>query len=108
MGYVSIIAGQELGTKKEHLEMATRGRYPADRVLMIGDAPGDLSAARGVGAHFFPIDPGHEEASWEGFYKEAYPRFLAGQYDHAYETALVEHFRGLLPDTPPWLTRKPV
>lgn len=105
-GYVTLIAGQELGTKKEHLEMATRGRYAIDRVLMIGDAPGDLNAARGVGAHFFPIDPGHEEASWERFHKDAYPRFLTGRYDHEYETALVDHFRSLLPDTPPWLAHR--
>ena len=104
--YVAIIAGQELGTKKEHLELATRGRYPADRVLMIGDAPGDLNAARAVGAHFFPINPGHEEASWECFHKEAYARFLEGKYDHVYETALIDRFRALLPDTPPWLTRR--
>jgi phosphoglycolate phosphatase-like HAD superfamily hydrolase len=100
--YVSVIAGQELGTKAEHLTLATSGRTPPDRVLMIGDAPGDLKAATAVGAHFFPINPGHEEASWACFHREAYNRFLDGRYDRAYEDALVEQFKALLPEQPPW------
>lgn len=105
-GYVRAIAGQELGTKAEHLAMATQGRYPAARILMIGDAPGDLRAARHVGAHFFPINPGHEDASWERFHKDAFGRFLAGTYGGDYEAALVREFDALLPDTPPWIRGK--
>lgn len=102
LDYVGIIAGQELGTKTEHLSMATRGRYHAERVLMIGDAPGDMKAAIAVGAHFFPINPGHEEASWACFHQEAYDRFLSGRYDAAYEAALTAQFQALLPSIPPW------
>lgn len=99
---VVVIAGQELGTKAEHLRMATQGRYAADRVMMIGDALGDLKAAREVGAYFFPINPGHEEASWELFHREAYQRFLDGAYGGSYEKELVDRFNGLLPEVPPW------
>ena len=106
MGYVAVIAGQELGTKAEHLTMATQGRYPARRVLMIGDAPGDLKAARHVGACFYPINPGQEEASWKRFLDDAYQRFLSGTYDHTYEAALVRQFDALLPETPPWIETK--
>lgn len=102
LGYVHIIAGQELGTKKEHIAMATKGRYPSDRILMIGDAPGDQSAAKGNNALFFPINPGHEEASWERLYKEGYDRFLKGTFAGAYEEGLIREFNALLPDTPPW------
>ena len=45
---------------------------------MIGDAPGDLKAARANDALFFPINPGHEDESWERFYEEAVHKFLAG------------------------------
>ena len=103
MSFVSLIAGQELGTKAEHLTLATQGRYRTGRVLMIGDAPGDLKAARQVGARFFPINPGHEEASWETFCKEAFPRFLNGTYSLPYEDDLIRQFNALLPETPPWL-----
>ena len=105
-GYVRVIAGQELGTKSEHLQMATGAKYPAERILMIGDAPGDLKAARSVSGHFFPVNPGHEEASWERFHKEAYQRFLEGTYGGAYEAGLIREFEALLPETPPWKRRQ--
>ena len=85
--YARVIAGQEMGTKKEHLAIAAKGKYPGDHMLMIGDAPGDMKAARANGALFFPINPGHEDESWERFYGEAMARFLAGEYAGAYEDA---------------------
>ncbi|MFZ5917744.1 MAG: HAD family hydrolase [Chloroflexota bacterium] len=100
--YVRVIAGQEMGSKSEHLALAARGRYAPDRVLMIGDAPGDLKAARANDALFYPINPGHEETSWQRFYEEAMHRFLAGEYTGAYEAALIAEFEKLLPEMPPW------
>jgi phosphoglycolate phosphatase-like HAD superfamily hydrolase len=100
--YVAIIAGQELGSKTDHLNMAAVGKYPAARILMIGDAPGDLKAARAAGCLFFPINPGKENASWERFCKEAYAKFLKGDYAGAYEAALIKEFEALLPEIPPW------
>src|SRR6202020_310370 len=44
--YVTIIAGQEMGTKTEHLKFAAVGKYPPQKILMIGDAPGDFKAAK--------------------------------------------------------------
>lgn len=106
MDYVKVIAGQELGSKQQHLQMAAQGRYPADRILMIGDAPGDFSAVQGVNGHFFPINPGHEEASWKRFQEEAFNKFTNGTYGGAYEEALIAEFNQLLPATPPWKLRK--
>ena len=100
--YVRVIAGQEMGSKKEHIELAAGGKYPPGHVLMIGDAPGDLKAAKANGALFFPINPGEEEVSWERFFKEGLKRFLAGRYSQQYEAALVEEFDRLLPEEPPW------
>ncbi len=105
MAYVKVIAGQELGTKQEQLRLAAQGHYPAERILMIGDAPGDLSAVRCLNGHFFPIYPGHEESSWERFHKEAFDRFLNGTYGGAYEEELIAEFNRLLPATPPWLKK---
>jgi len=103
-GLVSIIAGQELGTKTEHIAMATRERYRPENVLMIGDAPGDMKAAHANHALFYPVNPGHEEASWERFYKEAYDKFLVGEYAGAYQRSVIDEFEALLPETPPWKT----
>ncbi len=99
---VDLIAGQELGSKKEHLTLATAGRYEPDHVLMVGDAPGDLAAARGAGALFFPINPGFEEQSWRHFFEEGLPRFLNGAFTGAYMHAQIAQFERLLPATPPW------
>lgn len=100
--YVHVIAGQELGTKTEHLRLGAGGKYPPEKILMIGDALGDLKAARDNKALFFPINPGAEEVSWERFAREAYGRFLRGAYDTGYEEKLVAEFQVLLPDIPPW------
>ncbi len=101
--YVDFIAGQELGLKSEHLRLAAGGAYAPGQILMIGDALGDRAAARQVGAHFFPITPGSEEASWERFCAEAYGRFLDGTYTPAYECELSSAFDAALPEAPPWL-----
>jgi phosphoglycolate phosphatase-like HAD superfamily hydrolase len=101
-GYVRMIAGQELGTKCEHLQMAATSRYPAQRILLLGDAPGDRSAARDAGVLFFPINPGAEAASWQRFVDEAYARFIAEEYAGEYQDRLIAEFEALLPRHPPW------
>jgi phosphoglycolate phosphatase-like HAD superfamily hydrolase len=99
---VKIIAGQELGTKTEHLRFAAAGKYAPEKILMIGDAPGDFKAAKANIALFYPIVPGDEEASWERFHNEALDRFFAGTYAGAYETDLVKKFDASLPERPHW------
>ena len=100
--YVRLIAGQEHGTKTEHLALATRGKYEADRILMIGDAQGDFQAARDNKVSFFPIVPGKEADSWKRFHDEALNRFLAGTFKGAYEAALFRDFDAALPEQPNW------
>ena len=100
--YPAIIAGQEMGTKREHLELTAKGKYAEGRVLMIGDAPGDLRAAGAIDALFYPINPNHEEASWERFYRESIDRFFDGSFAGEYQEALLKEFDSYLPETPPW------
>ena len=100
--FMRVIAGQEMGKKALHLELAAGSKFPADRILMIGDAPGDMQAARANGALFYPINPGYEEASWRRFHDEARHRFLEGSYGGAYEEALIAEFDLFLPEVPPW------
>lgn len=101
-GYLFAIAGQEMGTKSEHIRFCSEGRYEKPRMLMIGDAFGDLKAARANGALFFPINPGDEESSWKRFYEEGLDRFLNATFAGDYEAALISEFERYLPDTPPW------
>jgi len=101
-GYMRAIAGQEFGNKTVQLRLATSGRYEPNHVLMVGDSPGDLRAARANHALFYPVNPGHEDESWRRFHDQAYPRFLEGSYAGDYEAALIDEFEALLPETPPW------
>ncbi len=100
--HVRLIAGQEVGSKKDVLRAAMSSGYSPSNVLMIGDAPGDLQAARSNGALFFPIVPGDEEASWERLEREGLARFRNGAFAGEYETRLVEAFLKRLPSAPPW------
>lgn len=101
-GYVRVIAGQEMGTKSDHIRLASQGRYADVHKLMIGDAPGDLKAARDNNALFYPINPGFEQESWQRFNNEGLDRFLDGSFAGAYEQSLIAEFERLLPETPPW------
>ncbi|NQU76896.1 MAG: HAD family hydrolase [Planctomycetes bacterium] len=100
--YVRVICGQEQGNKNEHLKYGAVGKYAGEKMLMIGDAPGDMKAARANNTLFFPINPGRESESWQQFYEEAADVFFAGQYAGKYEKALVDEFLTYLPSTPPW------
>jgi phosphoglycolate phosphatase-like HAD superfamily hydrolase len=100
--YLRMIAGQEHGTKSEHLKYAAKGKYPDDKILMIGDANGDLKAAKSNGVLFFPVNPGKEEESWEKLYKEGLNRFFAGTYKGTYEDELIREFETFLPEHPHW------
>ncbi len=100
--YVFAIAGQEMGKKSEHIAFASEGRYDSAKMLMIGDAPGDMKAARANNALFFPINPGDEDKSWKRLYEEGLDRFFAGEFAGDYEAALIEEFDSYLPELPPW------
>jgi phosphoglycolate phosphatase-like HAD superfamily hydrolase len=100
--YVREIAGQEMGSKKEHLELAAVGKYGPDHILMIGDAPGDMKAAKANNALFYPIMPGEEDESWQRFYEEAADVFMEGKYAGEYEERLIQEFLDHLPEEPPW------
>jgi len=107
--YVEVIAGQEMGTKAQHLGYATKGspqdtlrRYEKNHVLMVGDAPGDMKAAKDNDALFYPINPGDEDKSWKRFHDEAFDKFVNGRYAGDYEKKLIAEFDAALPETPPW------
>ncbi len=106
--HVALIAGQELGSKREHLALAAVGRYEPDKILMVGDAPRDRNAAQANGVLFYPIDPGREDESWQRFFEEALPRFFAGTYAGDYMDAQIARFEALLPERPPWKSIEPM
>jgi DNA repair photolyase len=70
---------------------------------MIGDAKGDLDAAKNNGILFYPIIPGKEDKSWERFVNEGLEKFTKGMFAGSYENKLLLEFGKSLPEKPPWL-----
>ena len=98
LSYVSDFMAQDVGTKEACLELLKAKGYDAAHVLMVGDAPGDLSAAQTAGVLFYPILAGKEGGSWKHFTQTALPAFLDGSYlsNHAQrlEREFVENLSG--------------
>lgn len=100
---VELLAGQEHGTKAEHIQYATESKgYDADKVLMVGDAPGDHQAAVANNALFYPIVPGQEAESWQLLAVEGLDRFFNGTFAGSFQQDRLTEFNNALPDTPPW------
>jgi phosphoglycolate phosphatase-like HAD superfamily hydrolase len=101
--YINAIAGQEHGTKTEHIALTAKTKYPDNKILLIGDAKGDLDAAKNNGILFYPIIPGKEDKSWDRFINEGLEKFKYGIYQGSYENKLLAEFRNSLPEKPPWM-----
>lgn len=100
---VDAILGQEWGTKPEQIRLAlSQKNYDPDKVLILGDAPGDLKAARETGVCFYPIIPGRETDCWHRLLAEDMDHFFRGQYRGKIETASIAEFEAVLNHPPPW------
>ncbi|MCC5849590.1 MAG: HAD hydrolase-like protein [Verrucomicrobia bacterium] len=100
---VDAIAGQEWGTKPEQIRLAmSQGTYNPDHVLIIGDAPGDLKAAKETGVAFFPIIPGREVQCWRQLLSEDMDLFFSGKYRGKPELDRIGDFEAVLNEPPPW------
>ena len=102
--YTLFIAGQEMGSKAEHLAAMTE-KYDGNKILMMGDALGDQKAAEANAAMFYPINPGHEAASWKRFHDEAFDKFLENSYAGDFQVKIINVFSSYLPDTPSWMKK---
>jgi phosphoglycolate phosphatase-like HAD superfamily hydrolase len=100
--YVKAVAGQEHGTKTEHIALAAKGKYPDKNILMIGDAKGDMDSAQYNGILFYPVIPGKEDKSWERFLNEGIAKFVNAKFEGNYSESLLKEFEKSLPETPPW------
>ncbi len=100
--YVALIVGQEAASKRQVIQAAANLGYDKEKILMVGDAPGDLEAALASGAAFYPIVAGEEDASWERLFKKDLEKFQNGTYAGDYEKQLIREFMERLPSDPPW------
>lgn len=103
LGYASEVAGQERGPKSALLAAKSACFDGGGGVLVVGDALGDLDAARCSGASFFPVIPGREEECWAELLSTGIGRFLGGERSPS--NGLLGDFLAALPASPPWKAR---
>ena len=91
--HVDLVCAQDTGSKAYCVKQLRQKGYARDRLLLCGDAPGDLQAAISGDSLFYPILVGMEAESWAEFRREALPRFYAGTFDGAYQEELIRRFK---------------
>ena len=78
--FTDILLTQDSGSEEHCIEQMLKFGYKKDHVLMVGDAPGDCSAAEKNGVWFYPILVNWEEESWSQFYNTWLDVFRSGDY----------------------------
>lgn len=90
--YVDILCAQNLGSKAYCIEQLLKNGYEKNNVLMIGDAPGDLKAAKANGVLYYPILVRREKESWEEFQNIAVSNLVNGKYAGKYQDEKEQEF----------------
>ena len=78
--HTDIVLAQDIGSKAACIKEMLKFGYDPDKVVMIGDAPGDCDAAEKNGVHYYPILVNHEKDSWDEAISVAYGKLRSGEY----------------------------
>ena len=87
-----VLLCQEAGSKAYCINEMIKKGYATDKILMVGDAPGDRDAAVKNGVWYYPILVGKEGYSWKRLLNEAFPKFLNGTFNAEYQAQLMKEF----------------
>ncbi|TWS95369.1 HAD family hydrolase [Streptococcus sp. sy018] len=90
--FVDDLYCQDRGKKEDVLAQLVQNSSEATSILMIGDSPGDLQAAKQNRVCFYPILVGQETLSWENLNKTYIQYFLNNQWNQDVETDLSNQF----------------
>lgn len=90
--HVDIILAQDVGSKAYCIQELLKKGYDKGNVLMVGDAPGDLDAAKKNDVSFYPILVKHEKESWREFVDIVLGRLVADAYQGDYEKVKINQF----------------
>ncbi len=83
--HVDIVLSQNVGSKAFCIAELLKKGYEKEKVMMCGDAPGDLAAAEKNGVPYYPILVKKERESWQEFLSEGLYRLLNGDFQGEYE-----------------------
>lgn len=92
LDHVDIIMAQDVGSKAFCINEMLKKGYEKDKVLMTGDAPGDLDAAKKNGVFYFPILVRKEKDSWEEFKKIAVDKLIDKSFGDGYQEEKITQF----------------
>lgn len=92
LDHVDLLLAQNVGSKAFCIAELLKKGYDPGKVLMTGDAPGDLDAAKTNGVYYYPILVRHEGESWAEFRETAVDRLTAGGYGGAYQQQKLDAF----------------
>lgn len=89
--YIDVLLAQNAGSKKSCIGRLLTWGYEKEHVMMVGDAPGDMEAAKGNGVFYYPILVGNEAKSWSGL-EEAAGKLKEGTYGSEYQSEVETAF----------------
>ena len=78
--HTDIVLAQDVGSKAHCISEMLKFGYDPQKVLMVGDAPGDCDAAEKNGVHYYPILVNHEKESWDEAVAVAFDKLCSGNY----------------------------
>ena len=78
--HTDIVLAQDVGSKAACIAEMLKFGYDLDKVVMVGDAPGDCDAAEKNGVHYYPILVNHEKESWDEAIAVAFGKLQEGCY----------------------------
>ena len=78
--HTDIVLAQDVGSKAACIKEMLKFGYDPEKVVMIGDAPGDCDAAEKNGVHYYPILVNHEKESWDETIAVAFGKLQSGTY----------------------------
>ena len=78
--HTDIVLAQDVGSKAACIREMLKFGYDVDKVVMVGDAPGDCDAAEKNGVHYYPILVNHEKESWDEAIETAFSKLRSGDY----------------------------
>ena len=90
--YVDLILAQNAGTKAYCIQELVKKGYDKKSVVMCGDAPGDMDAAKVNGVFYFPIKVGLEGESWSEFINIGFDKLVNRSYEGDYQAEKIDEF----------------
>ena len=82
---------QDMGSKARCIAEMLKYGYDRNKVLMVGDAPGDQDAAAQNGVYYYPILVRQEAASWKELRETGLEKLKSGDYS-GYEAEKTSEF----------------